>query len=57
MAGTLIAILSLTVLGLPLALLIDRSARGPLLIGASFLHGSGAVFLLLLMFSILSIQC
>ncbi len=55
MAGTLIAILTLTVLGLPLALLLDRSARGPLLLGSSFLDGSGAVFLLLLLLSILHI--
>ena len=52
MAGTLIAILMLTVLGLPLALLLDRSSRGPLLLGVAFLQGSGAIFLLLLSLSL-----
>ena len=56
MAGTLIAILTLTVLGLPVALLLDRSARGPLLLGASFLDGSGSVFLLLLLLSVVHVQ-
>ena len=55
MAGTLVAILMLTVLGLPLALLLDRSSRGPLLLGVAFLQGSGAMFLLLLSLSILRI--
>ena len=48
MAAVLIAILSLTVLGIPIALALDRGARGPLLIGTAFLYGSGAVFLILL---------
>jgi hypothetical protein len=48
MAAVLIAILSLTVLGIPIALALDRSARGPLLLGAAFLYGVGAVFLVLL---------
>ena len=48
MAAVLIAILSLTVLGIPIALALDRAARGPLLLGTAFLYGSGAVFLILL---------
>ena len=56
MAATLIAILTLTVLGLPLALLLDRTARGPMLVGTAFLQGSGAIFLVLLALSLLSIQ-
>jgi hypothetical protein len=48
MAAVLIAILSLTVLGIPIALALDRGARGPLLVGTAFLYGSGAVFVILL---------
>jgi hypothetical protein len=48
MAAILIAILSLTALGIPIALALDRAARGPLLIGTAFLYGSGTVFLILL---------
>lgn len=56
MASTLVAILSITVLGLPLALLLDRTARGPLLLGVAFLQGSGAIFLLMLALSVLNLQ-
>jgi hypothetical protein len=52
MTSALIAILSLEVLGIPIALAVDRNARGPLLIGTAFLYGSGAMFLLLLSLSI-----
>jgi hypothetical protein len=48
MAAALIAILSLTVLGIPIALAIDRGARGFELVGLGFLYGSGCVFLILL---------
>src|SRR5204863_10052709 len=41
MAPVLIAILSLTVLGIPIALALDRAARGMLLVGTAFLYGSG----------------
>ncbi len=56
MAPALIAILSLIVLGIPAVLAIDRRARGPLLIGASFLYGSGLIFLILLALSIVHIR-
>jgi len=46
--AVLIAIISLTVLGIPIALALDRAARGPLLLGAAFLYGSGTIFLVLL---------
>jgi hypothetical protein len=48
MAAVLLAILSLTVLGIPIALALDRGARGPLLLGTAFLYGSGTVFVILL---------
>src|SRR5207244_2192017 len=47
-AAVLIAILSLTVLGMFIALALDRGARGPLLVGTGFLYGCGAIFLILL---------
>ena len=55
MTATL-AILSLTVLGIPIALTIDRRARGPLLLGTSFLYSSGAMFLVLLALSIARVR-
>lgn len=51
MAVTLIAILSLLVLGIPATLAIDRNARGLLLLGVSFLYGSGIIFFVLLVLS------
>ncbi|MEA2236509.1 MAG: hypothetical protein QOC81_1233 [Thermoanaerobaculia bacterium] len=56
MIATLIAILSLIVLGIPITLAVDRRARGPLLLGASFFYGSGAMFLVLLALSVLHIR-
>ncbi|HXH39942.1 MAG TPA: hypothetical protein VNN08_15030 [Thermoanaerobaculia bacterium] len=56
MTSALVAILSLTVLGIPIALCVDRRARGPLLVGASFLYGSGTMFLVLLALSIAHVR-
>jgi hypothetical protein len=56
MTATLIAILSLAVLGIPIALAVDRRARGPLLIGTAFLYGSGTMYLVLLTLSIAHIR-
>ncbi len=56
MTAALVATLSMTVLGLPVALALDRRARGPLLLGAAFLYGSGVVFAVLLGLSILHIR-
>jgi hypothetical protein len=52
MTATLVAILSLVVLGIPITLAVDRRARGLLLVGASFLCGSGAMFLVMLTLSV-----
>jgi hypothetical protein len=56
MTSTITAILSLAVLGIPIALAIDRSARGPLLIGTAFLYGSGTIYLVLLTLSVVHIR-
>ena len=56
MTAALIAILSLAVLGIPIALAVDRSARGPLLVGTAFLYGSGTMYLVLLTLSIAHIR-
>jgi hypothetical protein len=56
MTPVLVAILSLTVLGVPITLAVDRRARGPLLVGASFLYGSGAIFLVLLALSVAHVR-
>jgi hypothetical protein len=55
MISPLIAILSMTVLGIPIALNTDRGSRGALLLGTAFLYGSGAMFLVLLTLSIVHI--
>jgi len=56
MIPTLVAILSLAVLGIPIALNTDRSSRGPMIVGTSFLYGSGTMFLVLLTLSIVHIR-
>jgi len=56
MAAVIIAILSMIVIGLPIALAVDRSARGLALIGLAFLYGSGWIFIVLLAFAALHIQ-
>jgi len=52
MTATLVAIVTLVVLGLPAALALDRRARGLVLLGTSFLYGSGTIFFVLLAFSL-----
>jgi len=56
MTAVLIAILSVTVFGVPIALAVDRRARGPLLIGTAFLYGSGTMYFVLLGLSIAHIH-
>jgi len=56
MAAVIIAILSMIVIGLPIALTLDRSARGLSLLGLAFLYGSGWIFVVLLAFAALHIQ-
>jgi hypothetical protein len=56
MTATLVAILSLMVFGVPIALGSDRRARGPLLVGTAFLYGSGTMYFVLLGLSIVHIR-
>jgi hypothetical protein len=56
MTATLAAILTLTVLGIPIVLTVDRSARGPLLVGTAFLYGSGTMSFVLLALSIVHVH-
>lgn len=56
MTATLVAILSLTVLGIPITLAVDRTARSALLAGQSFLYGSGTIFLILLTLSVAHVR-
>jgi len=56
MAAVLIAILSLTVLGIPLVLAVDRNASPLRLLGLAFLYGTGAIYFVLLALSVLHIR-
>ncbi|HEX9491634.1 MAG TPA: hypothetical protein VGA33_00085, partial [Thermoanaerobaculia bacterium] len=56
MTAVVVAILSMTVLGLAIALSLDPRLRGPMLLGLAFLYGSGSVFLVLLVLSILHVR-
>ena len=47
MIAVVVAMLSMIVVGLCLALAIDRSLRGPMLLGLAYLYGSGAIFLVM----------
>jgi hypothetical protein len=53
MAPVLIAIVSLTVVGIPLVLALDRDASPLRLLGLAFLYGSGAIYFVLLALSVL----
>ena len=55
MMAVIVAILSLTLAGVPVTLAIDRRARGPLLLGISFLYGSALVFFVMLALSIVHV--
>lgn len=56
MTAVVIAILSMTVLGLSVALALDGRLRGPLLLGLTFLYGSGAIFLVMFALAILHLK-
>ena len=56
MTAILIALSSLIILGIPVTLAVDRRARGPLLVGTSFLYGCGLIFFTLLALSIVHIR-
>ena len=56
MAAVLIAILSLTVLGIPLVLALDRAAPPLRLLGLAFLYGTGAIYFVLLALSIVHVH-
>jgi hypothetical protein len=56
MAAVLIAILSLTVLGIPLVLALDRAAPPLRLLGLAFLYGTGAIYFVLLALSVVHVR-
>jgi len=56
MTAVLLAILTITVIGLPLTLAVDRAARGTRLLGLAFLYGSAAVMYALMLLSLVHIQ-
>lgn len=56
MAPVLIAILGMTVLGIPLVLAVDRDASPLRLLGLAFLYGTGAIYLVLLALSVLHVR-
>jgi hypothetical protein len=56
MAAVLVSIVSTLVLGIPIALNVDRRARGALLLGTAYLYGSGLVFLVMLTLSIVGVR-
>ncbi len=55
MIAVLIAILTATVIGLPLTIAADRSARGVRLLGLAFLYGGGAVTFALMFLSVIQV--
>jgi len=46
----------MTVVGLAIALAIDRSLRGPMLLGLAYLYGSGAIFIVMLTLAIVHVR-
>src|SRR6059058_1187449 len=55
MTAALLAILTITVIGLPLTIAVDRAARGARLLGLAFLYGSAAVMYALMLLSLVRI--
>jgi hypothetical protein len=55
MTAVLLAILAITVIGLPLTIAVDRTARGARLLGLAFLYGSAAVMYALMLLSLVRI--
>jgi hypothetical protein len=56
MAAALIAVLSLTVLGVPFVLAVDRDASPLRLLGLAYLYGVGAMYFALLALSVLHVR-
>jgi len=56
MTAVIVAALSMTVVGIPLALALDRRVHGPLLLGMALLYGSGLLYFVLLALSIAGIR-
>src|SRR5947207_6859249 len=50
------AIITTLVLGIPIALAVDRNARGPILIGLGYLYGAGLIYLVELTLAIIGIH-
>jgi hypothetical protein len=51
-----VAILTTTVLGIPVTLLIDRNARGPILVGLSYLYGTAVIYFVELALALLGVR-
>jgi hypothetical protein len=56
MAPVVVAIVSLTVLGIPFVLALDRSASPLRLLGLAFLYGCGVIYFVLLALSVLGVR-
>jgi len=56
MTATLVAILSLTVFGIPFVLALDRDARPLRVVGLAFLYGSGVAYLVMLAMAVAHIR-
>jgi hypothetical protein len=51
-----VAILTTTVLGIPIALAIDRNARGPTLVGLGYLYGTAVIYFVELALALLGVH-
>jgi len=51
-----VAILTTTVLGIPVALAIDRNARGPMLVGLAYLYGTAVIYFVELALALLGVH-
>jgi hypothetical protein len=50
------AIITTLVLGIPIALAVDRNARGPILIGLGYLYGAGLIYLVELTLALIGVH-
>jgi hypothetical protein len=48
-----VAIITTLVMGIPIALAVDRNARGPMLVGLAYLYGTGVIYAVMLTLAVI----
>ena len=54
--AVVVAIVTTVVLGIPIALALDRNARGPILVGLAYLYGTGLIYVVELALALIGVH-